>query len=233
MADYKLLLDHIAKWEGTMGSDPRDTCADYPSDYVMPSGKYKGYKVHTVKGICFMTWKSNAPKLGFDPSTKGFINMTKSQWASVIKNIFWDGRNLDKVNSQKIAELIFDSTWGSGFGGSSSLVKYMQRLVGVTDDGDIGNITIAALNKETNTPDKENILYKKLWDFRMSFLKQLAVINPIRYGSFLNGWTNRMNALYERAKTMVASNTLGIGLVFAIGLVVYSYIKLKSNANTF
>jgi len=227
MADYKLLLNHIAKWEGTMGADPRDTCGDDPSDYIMPTGKYKGYKVHTVKGICFMTWKANAAKLGFDPSTNGFIKMTSEQWAKVIKKIFWDGRNLDKVNSQKIAELIFEATWGSGFGGSTSLVAFMQKLVGVVGDGNIGPLTIAALNKYTQTPVKENDLYKQMYDFRLRWLQALAKSNPVRYGVYLNGWTNRMNALFERAKTMVATNIGTISLIpFIVGaFFLYKYYK--------
>jgi lysozyme family protein len=232
MANYNLLLNHIAKFEGGLSADPRDTCSREPSDYVMPSGKWKGYKVHTNKGICFLTWKENAPKLGFDPSTKGFIGMTTSQWTSIIKRVFWDALSLDRVNSQKIAELIFEATWASGFGGSKTLRQYMQRLIGVGEDGIIGSQTINALNNATKTSSSENTLYQKLWEFRLNWYKQLASSNAIAYGSFLNGWINRMNALYDRAKTMAATNTLGIGLVFAVGLVVYSYIKLKSDANT-
>jgi lysozyme family protein len=227
MADYKLLLEHIAKWEGTMGADPRDTCSKDPSDYLMPIGKFKGFKVHTVKGICFMTWKANAASLGLDPSTNGFIKMTTEHWAKIIKKTFWDKRNLDKVNSQKIAELIFEATWGSGFGGSTSLVKYMQTLIGVANDGNIGPLTIAALNKKTSTIKEENSLYQKLWDFRLLWLRNLASSNATNYGVYLNGWTNRMNALYERAKTMVATNAVTFSLIpLLVGaFFLYKYYK--------
>jgi lysozyme family protein len=225
MANYKLLLDHIAKFEGGLSADPRDTCSRQPSEYVMPSGAYKGYKVHTNKGICYMTWKANAPSLGYDSSSKGFVNMTKTQWSQIIKKIFWDKLNLDNVKSQKIAELIFEATWASGFGGSKSLIQYMQSELNVDSDGSIGVQTIAALNSVTDVDS----LYLKLWNYRLEWYKRLASSNPVAYGTFLKGWTNRMNALLIRAKSLISDNIVTISLIpFALGaFFLYKYYKRK------
>lgn len=62
---------------------------------------------------------------------------------SFMKKNFWDVMKLDSVASQKIAEELFI------FGTNANMkagVKMAQRLVGVRDDGIVGNGTIAALN---------------------------------------------------------------------------------------
>lgn len=225
MADYKIILDHIAKFEGGLSADPRDTCSKQPSDYVMPSGTYKGYKVHTNKGICYITWKGNAESLGYDSSSNGFIKMTKTQWSQIVKKIFWDKLNLDNVNSQKIAELIFEATWASGFGGSKSLIQYMQTQLNVDSVGVIGAKTIEALNLVIEI----DLLYLKLWNYRLDWYKKLAASNPVAYGTFLKGWTNRMNALLVRAKSLVSDNIVTISLIpFVLGaFFLYKYYNNK------
>ena len=60
-----------------------------------------------------------------------------------MKKNFWDVMKLDSVTSQKIAEELFI------FGTNANMkagVKMAQRLVGVDDDGIVGNGTITALN---------------------------------------------------------------------------------------
>ena len=102
------LIKHISDWEGGLASDPRDGCAVMPSDVKDPK---TGYGYHTNRGVCYMTWKANAPKLGFDPSGKAFVNMTKEQWRAIIKNGFWKPLYLDSLKSQKIAELLLETHW--------------------------------------------------------------------------------------------------------------------------
>ena len=225
MANFTLILDHIAKFEGSLGADPRDTCAKHPSSFLMPSGVYKGYPVHTNKGICYSTWVSASKVLGYDSSANGFINMTKTQWSEIIKRIFWDKLYLQYMNSQKIAELIMESVWGSGFEGSKSLIEYLQRLVNVNPDGSMGMVTVNALNSKTKINSVENDIYDKLWNFRLKFLQTLA-LSP-KYSPYIKGWTNRMNDLYNRAKTMVASNPISVGIIIALGLASYSFYALK------
>lgn len=61
-----------------------------------------------------------------------------------MKKEFWDKMKLDRVTSQKIAEELFI------FGTNANMkagVKMAQRLIGVEDDGLIGNATINALNE--------------------------------------------------------------------------------------
>ena len=60
-----------------------------------------------------------------------------------MKKEFWDKIKLDRIASQKIAEELFI------FGTNANMkagIKMAQRLIGVEDDGIIGNATIDALN---------------------------------------------------------------------------------------
>ena len=60
------------------------------------------------------------------------------------KKEFWDKARLDEVNSQKIAEEIF--IFGVNVGIKTAVIK-AQFLVDATPDGDLGNKTLALLNK--------------------------------------------------------------------------------------
>lgn len=223
MANYQLLLNHIAKWEGGLGSDPRDTCSKNPSDVKNPK---TGNFYHTNKGICYSTWKANAPKLGFDPGGKAFVNMTTDQWRAYVKKIFWDGKNLDQVNNQAIAELIFETFWGSGNGGARPLVRHMQGILGIEKTGLMNQVTLDALNKYTNNPNKASQLYQSMWNYRLDWLKRLGA-NP-KYSWALKGWTNRMNALLERSKSFLTSTQGITGVVVLLGVsfyLLYKYTK--------
>lgn len=221
MANYTLLLTHIAKWEGGLSSDPRDACAKVPSNVPNPKKPTEFY--HTNKGICYSTWKANAPKLGFDPSGKAFVNMTTEQWRSYVKKIFWDGKNLDLVNNQAIAELIFETFWGSGNGGARPLVRFMQQKIGYKQDGLMNTSTIQALNQYTQNSNRASSLYKAMWQFRLDWLKKLAE-NP-KYTWALKGWTNRMNALLKRSADFL-STTGGIaGVLVVMGVSFFLLFK--------
>jgi len=223
MANYTLLLNHIAKWEGGLSSDPRDTCSKFPSDVKNPK---TGNFYHTNKGICYSTYKANAPKLGFDPGGKAFVNLTTEQWRAYVKKIFWDGKNLDFVNSQSIAELIFESYWGSGNGGVKPLVRYMQSLLGIEKTGLMNSATYTKLNEYTSQPAKEAQLFKLMWQYRLDWLKRLGA-NP-KYTWALKGWTNRMNALMKRSTEFLGSTQGITGVILLLGVsffLLYKYGK--------
>ena len=78
-----------------------------------------------------------------------------------IKTKYWDGAKLDFVHSQKIADEIFLF----GFNVSMPIaIKKAQKLVGISQDGLVGNMTLKALNNfDVNVFDiefdKEEIKY--------------------------------------------------------------------------
>jgi lysozyme family protein len=232
MANWELILNHVAKWEGGASADPRDTCADVPSDVLETKGQFAGKPFHTNKGVCYKTWLTASKALGFSPTGKAFMAMTTEQWRKIVKMLFWDSMHLDKLNSQNIAELMLEVRWGSGTGARGrEFFRELQRLIGMTGadlDGYVGSKTIDALNKYISVKGNEAALYKKLWDFRYKQLDTLG--KDSKYAWARSGWLNRMSDLLTRSKQFVMDNpttikAIGILLMAAVGYGVYQYLE--------
>lgn len=225
------MLAHVAKFEGGLSADPRDTASRNPSMYVMPSGQFKGLKVHTNKGVTFTTWQNYMGKLGKPVSSPQFINMTRQQWIDIAKRLYWDGIKAPAVNSQGVAEILFEAIWG---GGSANLVTAMQQYLnkkGVTDcsnrtlktDGAMGTNTLCALNKYTKNKSNEEDLINFLTDKRLQYLKSLS-----SWGWAGSGWTNRVLAMKDRALALVGT-TGGMASIFFLGLLGFGYYFYTKN----
>jgi len=102
--------------------------------------------------------------------------------ASFYKQNFWDVNKLDFINDQQLANNIYDFGVNSGV---NKAAKSLQSVVGVTVDGIIGNITIAAVNKA----NAKNI-YTLYNVARTAFYHKIAV-NPGQL-QYLPSWMSRI-----------------------------------------
>lgn len=164
MADYKKLIPLIKKWEGGFANHPND-----------PGGA-------TNSGITLTTFRS---VYGKSKTVQDLKNMTNEQWEYIFKTRFWDRWKADDIDNQAIANLVVDWVWTSGVYG----IKYVQRILGVTDDGVVGKKTIAALNDYPSQKD----LFGKIWARRKKYFDDIVKRNPSQK-VFLKGWYNRINA---------------------------------------
>lgn len=236
MANWTLILPHIKQWEGGLSSNPKDGCADKPSSIINRTGRdYSGYPYHTNKGVCFKTWVSVAPQLGFPATSEAWYNMTTEQWQKIIKLMFWDKMFLDELPSQNIAEILLEVRWGSGQGGQGKIfIKELQRLIGIPakdQDGLFGRGTFNALKKYISVKGNEAKLYDALWKFRYKQLDELG--KKPAYAWARGGWLNRMNSLFERSKKFVMDNPktitgIGILVLVGVGYGVYKYLETKT-----
>lgn len=119
-------------------------------------------------------------------------------------NNLWDKNYMGIINSQNIANTLFDMLVNAGGNG----VKLIQRIVNTTPDGVMGPNTVSAINKY---PDQVK-LYNSYNDARRDYYNDLA----LKYPQFIKGWLNRLD------KFPVLSRT-GAGLIVLlfIGLVLY------------
>lgn len=85
------------------------------------------------------------------------------------KKNYWDALQLDSVQNQSVAELIMDFGFNSGLRTSA---KAVQRIIGVDDDGAIGKITLAAINRF----DQQE-LFTKLQDYRVQFIGNITTLS--------------------------------------------------------
>lgn len=165
----------IDKWEGGYQS------------YVDDKGNWiNGRLVGTMRGV---TPAALAQHRGIDPSTitpEMMKSITLEEAADIGVKHYYEEPGFGKLRWTAATASLVDFGWGSGPG---QAVLSMQRIVGVSADGSIGPITIAAYNQwEDQTPDVEAL--KRIHDMRAGFYRMITFGNP-EYEKFLQGWLNR------------------------------------------
>ena len=70
-------------------------------------------------------------------------NLTLNEAKEIYKKVYWDKIKGDKIKSQHIAELIFDTAVNMG---TSFAIKTAQKVLNVKQDGIVGPITLNTLN---------------------------------------------------------------------------------------
>lgn len=164
MADYKKLIPIIKKWEGGFSNNPNDKGGATNSGVTLSTFRYYYGKNKTAADL---------------------KKMTDEQWEHIFKDGYWNRWSADSIQSQSIANIVVDWLWASGVYG----IKYVQKILGVADDGVVGNITITAINTYPNQKD----LFGKIWARRKKHFDDIVKKNP-KQKVFLNGWYNRLNS---------------------------------------
>lgn len=162
MADYKKLIPTVLKYEGGY------------------AGNIDG-KICTMKGVTLDTYRKY---FGRQKTCKELRGISNAEWEYIFKEGFWDRWKADEINNQAIANLLVDWCWVSGIYG----IKYPQRILGVKDDGIVGDKTIAAIN---NYPNQKE-LFDKLWNRRKKHFEDIAKTH--NRAKFLDGWLRRLSA---------------------------------------
>lgn len=122
----------------------------------------------------------------------------------VYKNIFWDRIKGDDIDSQAIANILFDGYVHTGAGCLANFVKgrgehdgavrILQRIIGVSDDGYIGDSTLHILNKAIAC-DKVNevMVYQEYKAAREIFYQDIIRVRP-EYKGFAERWMRRIQS---------------------------------------
>ena len=145
MADAKLMIPFIRKWEGKFSNDPDD------------------------KGGCTMmgvTIKVYQKYFGKDKTCEDLKNITEEEWLEIFKDGYWKPWKADEIKNQSIAQLVVDCGWGSGV---KTAIKKVQECLGCKPDGIVGPITLAALNAQPSAG-----VFRKLWTMRYQWFHQIA-----------------------------------------------------------
>ena len=101
----------------------------------------------------------------------------------IYRRMYWDAVTADSLPSQ-IRYAMFDAAVNSGVGQAA---RWLQRAVGVADDGRIGPVTLRAVGQVS--PDK---LLRSMLAQRLLFMTNLTGWN-----SFGRGWARRIASLME------------------------------------
>lgn len=197
MADVRKLAPIILKWEAgalpynTVKIDGVTVQKQISLEEQWCKAVKKGFSDHpndtggaTMCGITIKTYQSYCNKKGKrTPAVEDLKGITLCEWLDVLKMLYWDRMKADNIINQSIANLCVDNVWGSGAG----YIKNIQRVLGVTADGIVGNQTLSAINGH---PDKRD-LFGRLWEKRRLYYLNLTVSRPAN-NVFLKGWMNRL-----------------------------------------
>ena len=163
MADFDKFLKILLKVEGGYVNHPDD----------------KGGC--TNKGITINTFKNY---YGQDMTCDDLQNITDEQAGKIYKEGYWNPCWGDKMESDKVANIIVDWAVNSGV---KTAIRNVQKIVGTKVDGIMGNMTLTAIN---NYPEDELLL--TLRKVRKEFYENIISRNPSQK-VFRNGWLNRLN----------------------------------------
>ena len=170
MADASKLFKKILAFEGGYVNDPSDSGGA------------------TSHGVTIATWRN----MGYDKDMDGDIDaedvklITDADAEMVFKKGYWDKWQGDKLINQSVAEMLVDWLWGSGSWG----IKIPQQVIGVKNDGIVGNMTIGVINSYSN----QEHLFELIKQARIDFLYKVVNNNP-KNKKFLKGWLKRVNSI--------------------------------------
>jgi len=105
-------------------------------------------------------------------------NLTLIRAKDIYRKDFWDKAQCDKM-PPAVAYAVFDAAINSGI---SQSVKFLQRALGVQDDGKVGAQTLAVIDKT----DSEALLARFL-GHRLAFMTNLGT-----WPTFGKGWARRI-----------------------------------------
>lgn len=131
----------------------------------------------TMKGVTQRVY--DAYRIAHGRQKQSVRNITDAELNAIYRSSYWDAVKGDDLPAG-VDLVVFDGAVNSG---PKQSIKWLQRALGVTADGIIGQVTMAALR---NTRDNDALL-AKIIDRRRTFLRSLTT-----YSVFGRGWESRL-----------------------------------------
>ena len=152
----------------------------------------------TMKGITLATYKAWCATHGLPVPTKQDLRSILDDTVSAIfKAQYWDAVKGDRL-PLGLDYAVFDFAINSG---PARATMVLQGLLGVTADGIVGAMTLAAIQAVTGDAMETANLIDQYQDARLAFLKSLKTwgANP--------GWPVRVEAVRRQSKEMLRGTT--------------------------
>lgn len=140
----------------------------------------------TNQGVTQQTYDAWNKRQG--KTARSVRHITSEEVAEIYRAQYWDKVQADDLPAG-LDYAVFDFAVNSG---PARAAKFLQKIVGVTQDGIIGAQTIAATQGMVTSS-----VIRKLCDDRLAWLKRLK-----HWGTFGKGWTRRVNEVKGAALAM-------------------------------
>ncbi len=112
-------------------------------------------------------------------------NLTLADARSIYLRDFWARAQCDKLHPD-LAFDVFDAAVNSGVG---QAIRWLQRAVGVADDGVVGPLTLAQINREQDV----SAIQARMTGQRLDFMTRLST-----WDTFGRGWARRLAANLQK-----------------------------------
>ena len=179
----------IGRWEGKYQADPDDS-GNWTSD---------GRNLGTMRGV---TPGALAEFLDIPDTRLTVADIKAISHERAVEIGYWGyvrRPRFDRLPANRFTEFYVDWGWGSG---PITAVKAMQRLVGTTPDGVIGDRTVLAVIRYTAMArytfrgrpfDGLEAALHHAVDARIANLRAIVARSPVK-AKYLRGWTRRAEA---------------------------------------
>ncbi|MCM8831083.1 MAG: N-acetylmuramidase [Candidatus Omnitrophica bacterium] len=170
MADFEKAFIKILKNEGEYSNHPLDSGGETMYGITKEVAERNGWKIE---------------------------NLTIADAKFAYRNFYWNALNCDKIENQRIAEIIFDAGVNCGVKNASKMVQVVLNLLNRNNlnwldlivDGIIGNKTINIINSLSMEDIEYFLIFYKCE--RYIYYRNIALKNP-KNEQFLRGWINRI-----------------------------------------
>lgn len=136
----------------------------------------------TMIDVTIATYTAYRRKHGISLTTKEDLrNITFAEWKEILKTMYWNHWQADRIESQGIANILVDWVWSSGF----STIKNTQRILGVKPDGIVGRETLATINRMDSLQ-----LFHEIAGAREEYCRKCRGA-----WKYLKGWLRRLHAI--------------------------------------
>ena len=169
MSRFDQCLAFVLEREGGYVNDPSDSGG--ATNHGVTQSVYDDYRIRAGR--------NRQPVIGIDAT----------EIADIYRLRYWKAVHADQL-PRPLDLIVFDASVNHGV---RQAILFLQRAVGVEDDGVIGPQTIGAVAED----DKAGLikhLAAAVIELRREFYQMLAERKPDQR-KFLNGWMNRMDAL--------------------------------------